>query len=80
MKAQQRNSPRGPSGDRNKPSKAKEKKDPKEVKEAVGKTKEDKVSLAYRILFVVQNFSRVEEPCLLKLLVGVVVFLWIPVC
>lgn len=44
MKAQQRNSPRMSSGDRNKPPKAKEKKDPKEAKESVSKTKDDKVS------------------------------------
>uniref|UniRef100_H3CAJ3 Katanin p60 ATPase-containing subunit A1 n=1 Tax=Tetraodon nigroviridis TaxID=99883 RepID=H3CAJ3_TETNG len=42
VKAQQRNSPRGPGGERSKPPKAKERKDPKEGKEPGAKTKDDK--------------------------------------
>ncbi|XP_041831792.1 katanin p60 ATPase-containing subunit A1 [Melanotaenia boesemani] len=42
VRAQQRQSPRGANGDRNKVSKGKEKKESKEPKEAGGKVKEDK--------------------------------------
>ena len=43
VRAQQRHSPRGGNGDRSKPFKGKEKKESKEVKEAAGKAKDDKV-------------------------------------
>lgn len=44
VKAQQRSSPRGPSGDRNRPLKAKERRESKEVKESAAKSRDDKVS------------------------------------
>lgn len=45
VRAQQRHSPRGANGDRNKASKGRDKKEAKEAKEGAGKTKDDKVPL-----------------------------------